>query len=743
MNNNKKTIKALITTMLAGVLTAGLPFNTFADTALPKDLDKIKSSGAQSAIKEMYEKGKLGGFSDNTFRPDQKVTRAEFTAMVLRALDAESLDSGIGEGWTSFADSKEGDWHFETIRKAHNLGLISGKGVNMTGVIIKPNDPITREEMLTILVRAYELENGKKDISSNEVTSKLAKFTDANKLPSWAKGAVAKSLNYGITSGLSNTTIGAGEKGTRLQSAVFSHRVLKQTEAKNPESGNPTTGVPGDVVKEDKTAPVITLKGNKDVTLYEGDVFADNGVTANDNVDGEITSLVKVSGDTVNTSKAGNYVVKYNVSDKAGNAAGEVTRNVVVKEAVAKLEAEKEIIQIKKSGTTVGAVRDILSERHSINREGIHFVKAQPVIDSEGNAIKAAGISTLFVNDSHTKVDGKFTKSTLYTVAVDTAATDVQINPSNKTIVVNDTHTLSDVKNALETKAAAIIGENSAEFFMPLKDTEVVYGDTTALIEDADHNVVVKNVTYVFGDALVVESGENSLTIQGLKFEDLVDLYTYNPNTKDKVKMVAGAEVGVNGTYTFKNLNTGFYVVVQQPVELGKAGEKNYDDEYQKRLKNETVHEIKTQFKVERNTAGQYRLSANNSDFALTNTDSLIDFVKEEQKVAKINGGGDLYAEVVYENRTDRVKFKNIQMNFGTENVDVDNNSATPDVTFPTVALNPTADYEQFALNQSVKFTLVLKDKDATGAVTSKVEIPLQATVVLKNAALAVEVTPQ
>lgn len=62
-------------------------------------------------------------------------------------------------------------------------------------------------------------------------------------------------------------------------------------------------------------------------------------------------------------------------------------------------------------------------------------------------------------------------------------------------------------------------------------------------------------------------------------------------------------------------------------------------------------------------------------------------------------------------------------MNFGTENVDVDNNSATPYVTFPTVALNPTADYEQFALNQSVKFTIVLKDKDATGAITSKVEV--------------------
>ncbi len=46
-------------------------------------------------------------------------------------------------------------------------------------------------------------------------------------------------------------------------------------------------------------------------------------------------------------------------------------------------------------------------------------------------------------------------------------------------------------------------------------------------------------------------------------------------------------------------------------------------------------------------------------------------------------------------------------------------------------------------IHQSVKFTLVLKDKDATGAVTSKVEIPLQAKVVLKNAALAVEVTPQ
>ncbi len=80
----------------------------------------------------------------------------------------------------------------------------------------------------------------------------------------------------------------------------------------------------------DTTAPVITLTGAATINLNVGDTYTEQGATATDNVDGNITSSIVIGGDTVNTAVAGTYVVTYNVSDAAGNAATQVTRTVNV-----------------------------------------------------------------------------------------------------------------------------------------------------------------------------------------------------------------------------------------------------------------------------------------------------------------------------------------------------------------------------------------------------------------------------
>ncbi|WP_111683126.1 immunoglobulin-like domain-containing protein [Winogradskyella tangerina] len=80
----------------------------------------------------------------------------------------------------------------------------------------------------------------------------------------------------------------------------------------------------------DTEAPVITLNGASTINLDLGDTYTELGATATDNVDGNLTSSIVVGGDTVNTNVVGSYVVTYNVSDTAGNAATEVTRTVNV-----------------------------------------------------------------------------------------------------------------------------------------------------------------------------------------------------------------------------------------------------------------------------------------------------------------------------------------------------------------------------------------------------------------------------
>lgn len=82
----------------------------------------------------------------------------------------------------------------------------------------------------------------------------------------------------------------------------------------------------------DVTPPVITLNGPSTVNVAVGGSFSDQGATAVDNVDGDISENIVVGGDEVDTNTIGTYVITYNVSDAAGNAANERRRTVIVSE---------------------------------------------------------------------------------------------------------------------------------------------------------------------------------------------------------------------------------------------------------------------------------------------------------------------------------------------------------------------------------------------------------------------------
>jgi len=62
-----------------------------------------------------------------------------------------------------------------------------------------------------------------------------------------------------------------------------------------------------------------------------GDSYAEEGATAIDNIDGDISANIVITG-SVDTTTAGSYTLTYNVSDASGNAAVAVTRTVTVTE---------------------------------------------------------------------------------------------------------------------------------------------------------------------------------------------------------------------------------------------------------------------------------------------------------------------------------------------------------------------------------------------------------------------------
>lgn len=82
------------------------------------------------------------------------------------------------------------------------------------------------------------------------------------------------------------------------------------------------------IIPHDNEYPKLTLSGTLTYFLHIGAEYKEPGYSAEDNIDGDITSLVQVSNN-IDKTKAGEYRVDYKVSDKAGNVI-KLTRKVVV-----------------------------------------------------------------------------------------------------------------------------------------------------------------------------------------------------------------------------------------------------------------------------------------------------------------------------------------------------------------------------------------------------------------------------
>ncbi|MEH6536949.1 MAG: immunoglobulin-like domain-containing protein [Psychroserpens sp.] len=186
-------------------------------------------------------------------------------------------------------------------------------------------------------------------------------------------------------------------------------------------AGNAATPVIRTVnVVADTTAPVITLIGASTINLNIGDSYTEQGATAIDNLDGNLTSSIAITG-TVNTNTAGTYLVNYNVSDAAGNAATEVTRTVnVVTDATAPVI------------TLIGASTINLNVGDSYSEQG-----ATATDNLDGNLTSSIAITgtvntntagTYLVNYNVSDAAGNAATEVTRTVNVNTVVTDVVLN---------------------------------------------------------------------------------------------------------------------------------------------------------------------------------------------------------------------------------------------------------------------------------------------------------------------------
>lgn len=90
------------------------------------------------------------GYTDGTFKPNQKITRAEFTKI---ALNAKDIQLNNNESQLKFSDVNEKDWFFDYIKTVYSLGIIEGYKDNT----FKPNNSITLPEAIKISLGIFNI----------------------------------------------------------------------------------------------------------------------------------------------------------------------------------------------------------------------------------------------------------------------------------------------------------------------------------------------------------------------------------------------------------------------------------------------------------------------------------------------------------------------------------------------------------------------------------------------------------
>ena len=164
--------------------------NVYTLTATVGDMfsDVAEDQWYYDYVLEAAELGIVKGNPDGTFKPNDKVTRADFALMTVRMLgvDEDSLEFTT----TAFTDVNDETYNAAAIQYCAEKGLIGGDGDGK----FRPNDSITRQEAAKIIAEALEL---------TETDDEL--FTDDNLIHEWAEDYVYQCKAAGIFGGDAGT----------------------------------------------------------------------------------------------------------------------------------------------------------------------------------------------------------------------------------------------------------------------------------------------------------------------------------------------------------------------------------------------------------------------------------------------------------------------------------------------------------------------------------------------------------
>lgn len=157
--------------------------------------------------------GYMQGYSNTVFKPEDTLSRA-MLAQILYNMEGQPAVSGKD----SFTDTGDNNWYTKAITWASQNGIVNGYGDGLFG----PEDPVTREQMVTMFYRyakakGYDLTEGS-----------LAGFTDGGQVSEFAQNAMKWAVGKGLIIGTGNDMLEPRGQSNRAEAATVITRFVEK-----------------------------------------------------------------------------------------------------------------------------------------------------------------------------------------------------------------------------------------------------------------------------------------------------------------------------------------------------------------------------------------------------------------------------------------------------------------------------------------------------------------------------------
>jgi Beta-glucanase/Beta-glucan synthetase len=194
------------------ILASYLPSAAYASSAAAETANvgpaDITGHWAAEQVGEWTSKGLVASYPDGSFKPEQQITRAEFTKLI------NSLFGFAVTGGSSFTDVAAGAWYTDQIAIGKNAGFING----YPDGTFKPNAAITRQEAAKIAAGLFRLPATAGD-------DPLSAFEDKAQIGAFAEVPLGQLVSGGYLKGFPNGTIQPLKAITRAEAVVLLDRL--------------------------------------------------------------------------------------------------------------------------------------------------------------------------------------------------------------------------------------------------------------------------------------------------------------------------------------------------------------------------------------------------------------------------------------------------------------------------------------------------------------------------------------